>query len=202
MLDTAKPIGVMVTRGAYGALRLGSIDFVVVNSTSGLLTLDHATVTLRLHIGMDGTYSSTSPTYITAAAASGLRLEEKAPDTTENIDSFWTVDGKESASAEPITLSTKAAPDIIALSSEVGLEDRLLQFCELDSRKAQTQGILMAKRVTLAIIIQLLVYEYGATGCSAGTSIDDSTWELPVTFVCLKPEGVPPSARPPLAAQD
>ena len=99
-------------------------------------------------------------------------------------------------------MSTKAAPDIIALSSEVGLEDRLLQFCELDSRKAQTQGILMAKRVTLAIITQLLVYEYGATGCSAGTSIDDSTWELPVTFVCLKPEGVPPSARPPLAAQD
>ncbi|CAN0421590.1 unnamed protein product, partial [Scytosiphon promiscuus] len=104
VLGITKAIDVMITSGAAGPLRLGGIEFVVVEGTSDLLLLGHSTMIERLGIDVEAILSSSTSSNI--PAASWVQFKEIKPNSTESIDSLQAAHGNEPESG--IEKATKA----------------------------------------------------------------------------------------------
>ncbi|CAN0316715.1 unnamed protein product [Scytosiphon promiscuus] len=99
VLGITKSIDVMITSGAAGPLRLGGIEFVVVNGTSDLLLLGHSTMIERLGIDVEAIF----------------------------IDSLQAAHGTEPEYDDPACLLTDSSPELM-IPDDVELTDRIVKL--------------------------------------------------------------------------
>ncbi|CAN0387489.1 unnamed protein product, partial [Laminaria digitata] len=86
VLGITKAIDVMITIGAAGPLRLGGIEFVVVNGISDLLLLGHSTMIERLGIDVEAILSSSTSSNIPAASWPASLLTDNSPELMISAD--------------------------------------------------------------------------------------------------------------------
>ena len=120
-LGVTKAIDVMITSGAAGPLRLGGIEFVVLNRTSDLLRLVHSITIELLGVDVEATISSSSRSDM--PSASWAQSKEIKTNSNESIDSLQATHGNELECDEPAFLLTNNSPERV-ISPDVKLSER------------------------------------------------------------------------------
>ena len=112
----------LITSVAAGPIRLGGIEFVVVNGTSDLFLLGHSTMIERLGVDVEAILSPSTSSNI--PEASWTQLEEIEPNSTESVDSLQAAHGNETEYDESASLLTDNSREIMR-SANVELTDRI-----------------------------------------------------------------------------
>ena len=185
-------LNTVVTSGAAGALRLGCIDYVMLDGVDDLLLLGKATMIERL--GIDVEYILASCSESDLPTGQWVSVKEVIPATGVSVDALKVARGAEGKIDTSSNLITDAAP-VVMMSPDEEQLDRL-NLLKANIAKAEKAGL---DGEALEDVKQAVLVDY-IDNFRAGVREDDPTTNVTPMTIKLKPRAYPVHARPRQAA--